>query len=83
MQANKKEHGILKLPNGDEYHGKFLYDFDYTFRRQIGTPSGIEVITQALLPQLTDKRAAASGDEVHVPNVPETPVVVCPVLSRW
>mmetsp|Transcript_26811 Transcript_26811/g.80028 ORF Transcript_26811/g.80028 Transcript_26811/m.80028 type:complete len:278 (-) Transcript_26811:235-1068(-) len=69
--------------NYDEYHGKFLYDFDYTFRRQIGTPSGIEVITQALLPQLTDKRAAASGDEVHVPNVPETPAVVCPVLSRW
>jgi len=67
--------------NYDEYHGKYLYDYDFTFRRQLGLSSGIEVITQALLPQLP--HTSASGDESHRRDMPETTPAICPVLSRW
>lgn len=70
--------------NYEEYHGKFIYDYDYTFRRQIGTGGGIEVISQALLPYVPpsalDGTAGAEAGVV-VSQTPATPV--CPVLSRW
>jgi hypothetical protein len=39
MSNNKKDQGIIKLPNGDEYHGKFdngIYSGYSTFRFKNG-----------------------------------------------
>ena len=43
----------------EEYLGKYLYDYDLTFRKVEGN-GGIDVLSQALLPFTKD--AAAQGD---------------------
>lgn len=69
--------------NYDEYHGKYLYDFDLTFRKLIGD-GGIDVLSSAMprpLMTLTDAKVCPSVAEAA--NTKPIMKPVCPVLSRW
>ena len=66
----------------EEYLGKYLYDFDFTFRKVEGK-GGIDVLTQALGPcheQVADACLFAA------PQTPEQDAAYTPVSkehSRW
>lgn len=73
----------------DEYHGKFLYDFDFTFRKL--TADGLDVLSGAvsqsalLLQRACEVKATgAAADGAERPaETPTGATPVCPVLSRW
>ena len=76
----------------DEYHGKYLYDWDFTFRRQ--PRAGEErqeqdfappllllpnvAMTQSTAEGLAEVRAVADDASVAKKHKPS-----CPILSRW
>ena len=72
----------------EEYLGKYLFDYDFTFRKVEGK-GGIDVLTQALLPFTGGgefDKGTASG--VDVPETPQTPLPdvykpISKVHSRW
>ena len=78
----------------DAYHGKYLYDWDFTFRRQ--PLAGEEQQEHAepfmsgggrlrLLPHVAGTPETRPGI-AHAPADAmdtEAPVPICPVLSRW
>ena len=75
--------------NYEKYHGQFLYDYDYVFKKQrpggVGG-GGIEVLSEAmrLMPPVEVSEADAAKGPVEGRAVPETPrTPICPVLSRW
>ena len=78
----------------DAYHGKHLYDWDFTFRRQplageeqhehaepfMAGGGRLQLLPHvAGTPETRQGIAYASADTMDT----EAPVPICPVLSRW
>ena len=71
--------------NYDTYHGKYLYDFDFAFRRLLDEDMETEPAEQ-LLPRVVATQPQAlcfSEPEPVAAPVPVAPAPICSVLSRW
>ena len=71
--------------NYDTYHGKYLYDFDFAFRRLLDDDMETEPAEQ-LLPRVVATQPQAlcfSEPEPVAAPVPVAPAPICSVLSRW